>query len=73
MQVREGQASWLALGYVQNLCRGQNSANWHQARVPFRQIQEVTNAKGHSEEWPLLNEPSFVLRGLESQHMPMTC
>jgi cytochrome P450 len=34
---------------------------------------EVTNAKGDPEEWPLRYEPSFVLRGLASLHLRITC
>ena len=34
---------------------------------------EVTNAQGDPAEWPLRYEPSFVLRGLESLHMRITC
>ena len=34
---------------------------------------EVTNAQGDPAEWPLRYEPSFVLRGLESLHLRITC
>jgi hypothetical protein len=34
---------------------------------------EVTNAQGDPAEWPLRYEPSFVLRGLTSLHLRITC